>query len=184
ATPLDRQPLRTPVLLVAAAVVQVAVGVLVPPGPAYVAGLTVVAVLAAAFLARNAGRPGVPLVAAGLVLNAVAVAVNGGAMPVSRDALDRAGVAAEAGDVMHPRHEPVDADTRLRALADVIPVPLPVRPEVVSAGDVLVASGVGLLVLAGLRPQPMRRRTPGRPPAREADGTPCGSMVDGRRERA
>ena len=32
----------------------------------------------------------------------------------------------------------------------MIPVPLPLRPEVVSAGDVLVAAGLGQLVLLGM----------------------------------
>jgi hypothetical protein len=49
------------------------------------------------------------------------------------------------------RHELEGPRTRLRPLGDVIPVPLPLRPEVVSPGDVLVAAGLGQLVVLGMR---------------------------------
>ena len=55
--------------------------------------------------------------------------------------------------------------TTLRWLGDVIPVPLPVRPEVVSPGDVLIAAGLGEFVLLGMRP----RRRPSSPVRRNAD---------------
>ena len=43
-------------------------------------------------------------------------------------------------------------------LGDVVPVLLPLRPEVVSPGDVLVASGLAQLVVVGMR----AGRTPSR----------------------
>ena len=45
---------------------------------------------------------------------------------------------------------PADDDTRLPYLGDVVPVRMPLRPEVVSAGDVLIAAGLAQLVLLGL----------------------------------
>jgi hypothetical protein len=98
---------------------------------------------------------GVPLVTLGLVLNAAVVAANG-AMPVSIDAAFRAGV--PTGDIaagLDARHEIAGRGTVWRRLGDVIPVPLPARPEVVSPGDVLVAAGLAELVVVGM----LRRRT-------------------------
>jgi hypothetical protein len=127
----------------------------------YSAGLALGALAVLAFCIRNLRLPGVPLVAAGLVLNAAVVAANG-AMPVSTAAAARAGVSvggiAAGGDT---RHVISTRGTALAPLADVVPVPLPARGEVVSPGDVLVAAGLGELVVLGMR---RRRRDPARAP--------------------
>jgi hypothetical protein len=134
-------------------------------GPFYPLGLLLSAGLVAAFLRRNRGIRGTGLVALGLLSNALVVGLNG-AMPVSVAAADRAGTTTQqilTGD--DPRHEIADRGTRLRPLGDVIPVPLPWRPEVVSPGDVLVAAGLGQLVLLGMRTGPR----PGRHARRRSD---------------
>jgi hypothetical protein len=120
-------------------------------GHAYPVGLVVSVGLVGVFLAFNRGVPGTGLVALGLLSNALVVGLNG-AMPVSSDALGRAGVSTQsllAGD--DPRHELADGSTLLRPLGDVIPVLLPVRAEVVSPGDVLVAAGLAQLVVVAMR---------------------------------
>jgi hypothetical protein len=131
------------------------------PRKSYVVGLAVSALCAAAFCARNLRVAGVPLVTIGLALNAVVVGMNG-AMPVSIDAAYRAGV--PTGDIamgFDARHEIAGTETTLRWLGDVIAVPLPGRPEVVSPGDVLVAAGLGeLLVIGMLRRGRRARRVP------------------------
>ncbi len=186
---LGALPLRSRRLVLVALLVQAA-GALAG-GAAYPVGLAVSALLALAFLGRNRGLPGGVLLALGLLLNAVVVGVNG-AMPVSRHAAARAGLPdvdlVLLGD---PRHAPADAGTRLRPLGDVVPVPLPWRPEVVSPGDVAVAAGLGELVVlamlgsgrrggpAGPAPRrpapPARPRRPGAPrPPRPAAPTPRG----------
>ena len=115
-----------------------------------VAGLAIAAGCLSALMLRNRRVEGVPLMAAGLLLNAVVVGANG-AMPVSLYAEARAGVSTGALiDGRDPRHELAGPDTRLRPLGDVIPVPLPWRPETISAGDILVIAGAGLLILAGM----------------------------------
>jgi hypothetical protein len=43
-----------------------------------------------------------------------------------------------------------DESTRLPLLGDVVPVLLPLRPEVVSPGDVLVASGLASSSSSGM----------------------------------
>lgn len=119
-------------------------------GPLYPIGLVVSAVLVAVFLVRNRGIRGTGLLAVGLLANALVVAANG-AMPVSREAAGRAGTSIQ--DILlgeDARHEIADRETRLPWLGDVIPVPLPYRPEVVSPGDVAVAAGIGQLVLLGM----------------------------------
>ena len=145
---LGALPLRSRRLVVAALLAQL-VGTFVG-GPFYPLGLLVSAALVVAFLARNRGIRGTGLVALGLLANALVVAVNG-AMPVSAQASARAGVGTQ--DLLtgaDARHELAGPGTRLRWLGDVVPVPLPLRPEVVSSGDVLVAAGLGQLVALGM----------------------------------
>ena len=153
--------LRRRRLLLAALGVQ-ALGTVVG-GPAYAIGLAGSAALVTAFLVVNRGVRGTGLVALGLGANALVVALNG-AMPVSTDAAARAGVALDdvaAG--VDSRHAVADDTTRVPLLGDVVPVLLPLRPEVVSPGDVLVASGLAQLVVVGMvagRPPAVRERRP------------------------
>lgn len=118
----------------------------------YVTGMILSALLVTVFVARNRGVPGMPLVALGFLMNALVVTANG-AMPVSADAAARAGLpvaAVYAG--VDAKHEPLDDRTRLRPLADVIPVPVPTGrgSNVLSAGDVVLAAGIGVLVANGM----------------------------------
>lgn len=148
--------LRSWRLLAAAAAAQL-VGALLG-GPWYAVGLAFSAAAMVGFLTRNRRLPGVPLIAGGLLLNAVVVLANG-AMPVSAAAGRTAGVdlsAVTGGS--DPRHELSGPDTRLRWLGDVLPVPLPVRPEVASPGDAAVCGGLALFIVAGMRRAPVRYR--------------------------
>jgi Family of unknown function (DUF5317) len=146
---LGALPLRTRRLVVLALLAQVAGALL--GGVAYPVGLGLGALLALAFLARNRGARGAGLVGLGVVANALVVGVNG-AMPVSLEAGLRAGVTVQPVLLgQDPRHELLGEQTRLPLLADVVPVPLPLAPQVVSPGDVLVAAGLGQLVLLGMR---------------------------------
>lgn len=146
--------LRAPWLLAGAVLAQL-VGALAG-GRLHAAGLACSALLVAGFLARNRGLRGSGLVALGLGANALVIAANG-AMPVSLAVADRvdAQVAAVL-DGADRRHEPMDGQTRLRLLADVVPVPLPVRPEVVSVGDLLVVAGLAQVVICAAGRGPVR----------------------------
>ena len=155
-----------------------------PAGPAYSVALGVSALLVLGFLAGARGVAGLGLVALGLGLNATVVAANGG-MPVSAEAATRAG-ADDGALAAGPRHVPLDGDTRLPWAADVIAVPLPLRPEVVSAGDVAVAAGLGRFVVVGMR---ARGRAPNtarvrRPPRAVLPGRPPRAVLPGRPPRA
>jgi uncharacterized protein DUF5317 len=144
-------PLRARGLVAAAVAAQLGGAVLgiagvADPRRTYVVALAVSAACALAFCARNLRVAGVALVSLGLVTNAVVVAANG-AMPVSIEAAYHARVPIAAiSSGSDARHEIAGIGTHLRWLGDVIPVPLPLRPEVISAGDVLVCAGLAELV--------------------------------------
>jgi hypothetical protein len=174
-------------LLVVAALLQAGTAWLAPGSVATrVVTLALSGLLVALFLWGNWQLAGMPLIALGLLLNAVVVGLNF-AMPVSLEAAARAGLAPEElhlGD--DPLHEAAGPGTRLGLLGDQIPVALPWRPQVVSPGDVLIAAGVGLLLVTGapVRPGPAPSRRPVgdrgqsrtlRPTVLESDSTTRGS---------
>jgi hypothetical protein len=102
--------------------------------------------LAVQFAANRDLRAGLTLLAGGWVLNTAAVLANGG-MPVSRDALARAGLprlVVEDGNLF--KHIDATAATRLRWVGDIIPLP-PIH-KVVSVGDLLMLGGAAVLVAA------------------------------------
>lgn len=143
--------LMLPVTALAVLVLGVVLGwVGLPAGGLFAVSLGVSALLVGCFTLVNRALAGTGLIAAGLLLNAIVVGLNG-AMPVSAYALARAGVGAAvvAGD---DRHEPATSHTRLRLLGDVVPVPLPLWPEVDSVGDLLAAAGLAQLVVMAMRP--------------------------------
>lgn len=106
--------------------------------------LAVSATLMVQFAIGNLRVPGVALATAGVCANALVVILNG-AMPVSESAAVRAGISVEQLALeTDDRHEPLDGATRVEALADRIPVPIPGHREVDSLGDVAIAAGAGL----------------------------------------
>lgn len=143
--------------------------------PAHVVLLTAAAGFAGLFVWLNRRVPGLLLIGLGLVANALVVVLNG-AMPVSVRAAEQAGMAPAELDLPGDRrHEPLGETTLLPWLADTVPFALPVAPQVVSAGDVLVAAGAGLALYTGMT----RHRTPAQPRVRAStrarDSTTSGS---------
>jgi hypothetical protein len=118
-------------------------------GTSYALFLLVSASLVAVFLGANRRQPGVALLAAGFAANALVVLLNG-AMPISADALARAGLSS-AELVLDPRHEQVGEATRLPWLGDTIPLALPNIGQAVSVGDILIAAGAGLMLYTAMR---------------------------------
>jgi len=160
---LARLHLRARGLVVAAVAAQLGGALLgiagvADPRRTYVVALAVSAVCALAFCVRNLRVAGVALVSIGLTANAVVVAANG-SMPVSIVAAYHARVPIAAiSSGSDARHEIAGIGTHLRWLGDVIPVPLPVRPEVISVGDVLVCAGLAELVALGMMGWGLARR--------------------------
>jgi MFS family permease len=94
----------------------------------------------------NRAAPGLLIVLAGVSMNALAIIVNGGWMPVYLPAMDAAGLPltdlSPTYHVVLPTELGVEFLLRLGPLGDVIPFPIAVLPNVVSVGDVVI--GVGL----------------------------------------
>ena len=99
--------------------------------------LSLAVLITVAFANRHV--TGVAVVGVGLLVNFVAVAVNGG-MPVRASALEAAGIVApgEPIEVDAPRHLET-SDDPLPVLGDALPVPF--APEVISFGDLIVVFG-------------------------------------------
>jgi hypothetical protein len=95
----------------------------------------------------NRRIPGAALASAGLALNGAVIVLNSG-MPVLPEAIRAAGGSAAALGTMGFAHTVAGARTVLAVLADVLPMTGPVLRGVASAGDVLLASGVVVLIAA------------------------------------
>jgi len=95
--------------------------------------------------------------AVGVLLNFLVIAANGGSMPVDRGLAVRAGNMAMVRLLDSPTYinqKPITPRTRLRPLADVLPLPLVVpRPRFFapgSAGDIILTVGGCWLILSAL----------------------------------
>lgn len=123
------------------------------PSPAAAVALTVASQAALlTFLWWNRYLSGALLIAVGSALNSLVIIANR-AMPVSREAV--LAIGRHPAELAGGRHRLlVDSDV-LPQLADVIP--LPVLRTVVSVGDVVLAAGLGLLVVAAMAPGAGRR---------------------------
>ncbi len=111
-------------------------------GPLFV--IAFIAILAGLWVNRH--HPGMSLAFVGVLLNTIAVAVNGGYMPVWVPAFEAAGF--EAGSALGPFHIALSgtdsAQFLLKAgpLGDILPIPIPFIRNVASIGDAFL--GVGL----------------------------------------
>ena len=110
------------------------------------------------FLLVNRHLPGSRLLLAGAALNFIVMLANGGFMPVTPQALERAGhsgyIVAQGGDQFVRRSKDIvleKEDTRLWFLSDVfgIPAPLPFSSNF-SPGDLLIGLGAAWLTHRGL----------------------------------
>ena len=154
--------LRAPWVFVAAAVVQVGLMVAGARGWVQLArigpGLVVASfALVLAGLWVNRRLPGVWVAGIGVFLNFLVIAANGGSMPVDRELAARAGnmrLVEMLDSPAYAKHAAIGPATRLRPLADVLPLPMLVpRPRWFSpgsAGDVFVTVGACWLILAGM----------------------------------
>src|SRR5450759_965060 len=115
----------------------------------------------------NRARPGMSLALVGIALNATAILVNGGFMPVWEPSLTAAGFGR--ADVLSPIQiilpATLDANFFRSAgpLGDVIPVPLPWLRNVLSIGDVILGAGLAFFLFAGLVRRPEETWPDGRP---------------------
>lgn len=119
-------------------------------------------VFAGIFVWANRGLPGMVVLGAGALCNAVAILANGGVMPASPTALRAAGLPVESGPGF--ANSAVVEDPNLLFLGDIFSIPdsWPIVDNVFSVGDVFIAVGAVILVHAvcGSRLVPQRWRTP------------------------
>lgn len=112
----------------------------------------VVMCLLLAGLWANRRYAGILVIGAGYIMNALVMALNGGKMPVSTDALQKAGL-TDALDIlrkgMDGKHSIITEATRLPFLGDIIVMPriLGRMMEIVSTGDLVIAAGLFILML-------------------------------------
>lgn len=110
--------------------------------------------LACVAAATNIGTPGFSMVWAGILLNFVVIAANGG-MPVSiSTTIAASGLTADAVEsLVHldPYRLAMTETTWLGFLGDIVPLPLP-SPfgAVLSVGDLLLSFGAGLFVASSM----------------------------------
>jgi len=127
-------------LVWAAILLRLAAGALIDRGFAFGPSLQVLAyVLFMYVMLANARLVGLKTFGLGSFLNFMAIAANGGRMPVSAAASARAGIAGEPIGI----HTLLTEQSRLWFLTDIIPVPLhlPV-PSVISIGDIFIVLGM------------------------------------------
>lgn len=142
------RPVRSRLLLTGLGAYAVGVMVALLWAPALAIFASVAMLLWAFYAWLNRSIQGAPLIAAGLVSNALVLLING-ATPVSEDAAERAG--ADLAEAVAPQlSEPAGQDSRLPWLGKSIPIAFPPRPEVVSPGDLAIAAGFAVAVCMGM----------------------------------
>ena len=106
----------------------------------------------------NRAQPGMRLAFVGILSNAIAIAANGGHMPIWIPSLEAAGFTL--ADITSPFHAtlPADLDAQflLHAgpLADILPIPLPLVRNVASIGDLFLAAGLAFFLFATVLRKP------------------------------
>jgi MFS family permease len=124
----------------------------------------------------NRHQPGLSLAFIGILLNAIAVTVNVGHMPVWRPSLVAAGFDPNfIPSVFHTilANDTLNADFLLHAgpIGDVIPIPLPFVRNVASIGDLFLTAGLGFFLFATVLRSPEQAEAEDRP---RGDGTDAG----------
>jgi hypothetical protein len=98
-------------------------------------------------LAMNYQLPGMRLIASGFCLNFVVIALNGGYMPASTDALTAAGLPPLLPGQVSTNSIGIGPDTRLVFLSDIFAIPQwLIFANVFSIGDVLITVGAVYMI--------------------------------------
>ncbi len=100
------------------------------------------------FIYKNRYDKCMVLMGVGFLLNALAIFLNGGAMPVSSEIVNQLGItqniSAEGLYVF------VNESTRLRFLGDIIPLKYP-RSYAISIGDIVEAIAIAVFIITEMR---------------------------------
>jgi MFS family permease len=140
---------------------QTDIGIDLPLGSAFIATYGLIF----AWLWMNWRVPGLQVAAVGIALNTLALALNGGQMPIWSAAFTAAGFTASAL-ANDPFHFILNAGSVAEFVrqggifGDVVPIPIPVIRDVVSIGDTLLAVGIfWAIVYSMTRPNAPTRAT-------------------------
>jgi len=104
--------------------------------------------LLAIFIYLNRKDKYIMLMGIGFLLNAIAIFLNGGAMPVSAKAAEIAGITLDISN--EGLYTLINENTRVRFLGDVIPKTF-LRNFAISIGDILAMLGLMLFVITGMK---------------------------------
>lgn len=110
----------------------------------------------------NCSRFPFKLIMLGTFLNFLVIIFNGGQMPVSQEAMIRAGITEDLNALLKGEiitHTVIAKDTVLKFLGDIFILPKPYpRPKVFSLGDVFMAVGVFIYIQEIMVKRPFRRK--------------------------
>ncbi len=136
--------------------------------------------LLAIVIVRNLSVPGMRLVAAGVACNLLVIVANGGLMPVAPQSLVAARLIEHADAVVLESKRPSakdvvlrPEDTRFAILSDWLVTPPVPRQKILSIGDVLVAVGLGVVVVRAMEDTERRIQ-----PARASAGVAVAAIED------
>ena len=101
------------------------------------------------FIILNTRYKELIIMGVGFLLNALVIFTNGGAMPVSGSALETMGVVG--GLVDKGLYAMMHEGTRLKILADIIPIHLSRIGFVISIGDIILCLGMMILIIRGMK---------------------------------
>ncbi|MEO8468382.1 MAG: MFS transporter [Chloroflexota bacterium] len=107
----------------------------------------------------NREHPGLSLAFLGVLLNTIAVGVNGGHMPVWLPALQAAGFAPDAAitafHIPLPSTDSVGFLLKAGPLGDILPIPIPIIRNVASIGDAFLALGLAFFLFSSTVRSPL-----------------------------
>lgn len=88
------------------------------------------------------------IMGAGFFINVIAIFTNGGAMPVSQEAINILGFSSNMSS--EGLYKVIDSSTKLWFLGDIIPVSF-ISSFIISIGDIFTAAGLILLIVTGMK---------------------------------
>lgn len=99
------------------------------------------------FIILNRKNPYLLIMGVGFLLNAIPIFLNGGVMPVSREAINITGLNSDIGS--EGLYMVIDSGTKLWFLGDIIPIRF-INTFIISMGDIFTALGLVLLIVTGM----------------------------------
>lgn len=107
------------------------------------------------FLSLYSNRviPGIKYIFAGTFLNFTAIILNNGVMPVAKRFIsDHAVAAFNAG--LGGTHGLITGNTRVQFLTDILFIPVPYEPQVLSLGDIVIDAGIFVILVRAMSGSP------------------------------